>query len=98
MFADDEDDLPDRDVLGEMISKTIFAVSRDETRPVLNGVLLTQKHHTKDTKCVASSTFAKCLEFKPGHLGKKGPIGFDHMPGMTDVFVKNVVKSVVKIN
>ena len=29
----------DRNVLSEMISKTIFAVSRDETRPVLTGVL-----------------------------------------------------------
>ena len=27
------------ELLGEMISKTVFAVSKDETRPVLNGVL-----------------------------------------------------------
>ncbi len=33
------DNMPDSNVLSEMISKTIFAVSRDETRPVLTGVL-----------------------------------------------------------
>ena len=38
-FADGEENLPDSNALNEMISKTIFAVSRDETRPVLNGVL-----------------------------------------------------------
>ena len=38
-FADEEENLPDSNALNEMISKTIFAVSRDETRPVLNGVL-----------------------------------------------------------
>lgn len=38
-FADGEEDVPDSNALSEMISKTIFAVSRDETRPVLNGVL-----------------------------------------------------------
>ena len=38
-FADGEEDVPDSNALNEMISKTIFAVSRDETRPVLNGVL-----------------------------------------------------------
>ncbi len=38
-FADEEENLPDSNALKEMISKTIFAVSRDETRPVLNGVL-----------------------------------------------------------
>jgi len=36
---DDQDSSADSDVLSEMISKTIFAVSRDETRPVLTGVL-----------------------------------------------------------
>jgi len=38
-FADEGENLPDSDVLSAMITKTIFAVSRDETRPVLNGVL-----------------------------------------------------------
>lgn len=38
-FSAGEDNVPDGDALSEMISKTIFAVSRDETRPVLNGVL-----------------------------------------------------------
>ena len=38
-FAEGEEDVPDSNALKEMISKTIFAVSRDETRPVLNGVL-----------------------------------------------------------
>lgn len=36
---DSQDSSADSDVLSEMISKTIFAVSRDETRPVLTGVL-----------------------------------------------------------
>tara|TARA_Y100000588_G_C14273920_1_gene933508 strand:- start:327 stop:1517 length:1191 start_codon:yes stop_codon:yes gene_type:complete len=35
----DEDGGLSGDLLGDMISKTVFAVSRDETRPVLNGVL-----------------------------------------------------------
>ncbi len=38
-FADGEEDRPDSNALNEMVFKTIFAVSRDETRPVLNGVL-----------------------------------------------------------
>ena len=43
-FLSDEDEdsqnaSADSNVLSEMISKTIFAVSRDETRPVLTGVL-----------------------------------------------------------
>lgn len=38
-FADGEEDMPDSNALNEMVFKTIFAVSRDETRPVLNGVL-----------------------------------------------------------
>ena len=38
-FAEGEEDVPDSNALNDMISKTIFAVSRDETRPVLNGVL-----------------------------------------------------------
>lgn len=37
--AGEEDGGLTGDLLGEMISKTVFAVSRDETRPVLNGVL-----------------------------------------------------------
>ena len=36
---DAEDSSADSNVLSEMISKTVFAVSRDETRPVLTGVL-----------------------------------------------------------
>ena len=36
---DSEDSSADSNVLSEMISKTVFAVSRDETRPVLTGVL-----------------------------------------------------------
>jgi len=39
VFAEDEDEVPDSNTLSAMISKTVFAVSRDETRPVLNGVL-----------------------------------------------------------
>jgi DNA polymerase-3 subunit beta len=40
-FLSDEDldSSADSSVLSEMISKTIFAVSRDETRPILTGVL-----------------------------------------------------------
>ncbi len=43
-FLSDEDEdsenaSADSNVLSEMISKTVFAVSRDETRPVLTGVL-----------------------------------------------------------
>lgn len=38
-FADGEEDMPDSNTLNEMVFKTNFAVSRDETRPVLNGVL-----------------------------------------------------------
>lgn len=38
-FADGEEDMPDTNTLNEMVFKTNFAVSRDETRPVLNGVL-----------------------------------------------------------
>lgn len=38
-FADGEEDRPDSNTLNEMVFKTNFAVSRDETRPVLNGVL-----------------------------------------------------------
>lgn len=38
-FSEDDDDVPSGQVLNDMISKTVFAVSRDETRPVLNGVL-----------------------------------------------------------
>lgn len=38
-FSDDGEDAPDSDLISDMVSKTVFAVSRDETRPVLNGVL-----------------------------------------------------------
>lgn len=38
-FSDGGENVPHSEALSEMISKTIFAVSRDETRPVLNGVL-----------------------------------------------------------
>lgn len=38
-FADGEEDMPDSNTLNDMVFKTNFAVSRDETRPVLNGVL-----------------------------------------------------------
>lgn len=38
-FADGKEDMPDSNTLNEMVFKTNFAVSRDETRPVLNGVL-----------------------------------------------------------
>lgn len=38
-FSGEDDDAPSSDMLSDMISKTVFAVSRDETRPVLNGVL-----------------------------------------------------------
>lgn len=36
---ENEDEGPESDVISDMVSKTVFAVSRDETRPVLNGVL-----------------------------------------------------------
>ena len=38
-FSEDDDEAPNSDVINDMVSKTVFAVSRDETRPVLNGVL-----------------------------------------------------------
>jgi DNA polymerase-3 subunit beta len=38
-FSEDNEDAPGSDVIRDMVSKTAFAVSRDETRPVLNGVL-----------------------------------------------------------
>ena len=38
-FSEDNEDAPNSDVINDMVSKTVFAVSRDETRPVLNGVL-----------------------------------------------------------
>lgn len=38
-FSGDGEDVPDSDVISDMVAKTVFAVSRDETRPVLNGVL-----------------------------------------------------------
>lgn len=38
-FSEDEEGAPSSDVISDMVSKTAFAVSRDETRPVLNGVL-----------------------------------------------------------
>ncbi len=38
-FPEAEGASEDRHVLGDMIFRTAFAVSRDETRPVLNGVL-----------------------------------------------------------
>ena len=38
-FLENDENAPNGKILSEMISKTVFAVSRDETRPVLNGVL-----------------------------------------------------------
>ena len=38
-FSAEGEGNPDSSTISDMVSKTVFAVSRDETRPVLNGVL-----------------------------------------------------------
>ena len=67
---DDEESL-DGDLISQMVAKTVFAVSRDETRPVLNGVLWQVREGRTTMVATDGHRLVKFSKTLPGPEGKQ---------------------------
>jgi len=61
----------DGDFISQMVAKTVFAVSRDETRPVLNGVLWQVKEGRTTMVATDGHRLVKFSKSLPGPEGKQ---------------------------
>ncbi len=68
---DDEEEGLDSNLLNQMVAKTVFAVSRDETRPVLNGVLWQIREGRMTMVATDGHRLVKFSKSLPGPEGKQ---------------------------
>jgi len=61
----------DGDLINQMVAKTVFAVSRDETRPVLNGVLWQVREGRTTMVATDGHRLVKFSKSLPGPEGKQ---------------------------
>lgn len=61
----------DGDLISQMVAKTVFAVSRDETRPVLNGVLWQVREGRTTMVATDGHRLVKFSKSLPGPEGKQ---------------------------
>ena len=66
-----EDGGLDGDLINQMVAKTVFAVSRDETRPILNGVLWQVRESRTTMVATDGHRLVKFSKLLPGPEGKQ---------------------------
>ena len=69
--AEGEEEGLDGDLISQMVAKTVFAVSRDETRPVLNGVLWQVREGRTTMVATDGHRLVKFSKSLPGPEGKQ---------------------------